>query len=107
MKRAPILILTALAALGLAEPAMAKSKAFCRQYAEDVANRRANGGDVVAGALLGAVGGAILGGAIDGKSGAGKGAIIGGVGGAVVGGAGTNEKWRRVYRRAYAECRAS
>jgi uncharacterized protein YcfJ len=88
-------------------PAQAKSKAFCRQWAQDVADRRANGADVVAGAVLGAVGGALLGGAIDGRSGAGRGAVIGGVGGAVVGGASTSEHWRRTYRRAYADCRAS
>jgi uncharacterized protein YcfJ len=107
MKRAALLLIPALSMLVVAGPVEAKSKAFCRQYAEDVASRRANGGDVIAGTVLGAVGGALLGGAINGKKGARNGAIIGGVGGAVVGTAGTSEKYRRVYRRAYADCRAS
>lgn len=107
MKRAALVIVMLFPVLAAPLPAEAKSKAFCRQWAEDVANRRANGADVLAGTLLGAVGGAIIGGAVDGRDGAGRGAIIGGVGGTVVGAAGTSERWRRVYRRAYAECRAS
>lgn len=107
MKRAALILVPLLSVFLAAGPADAKGKAYCKRYAEDIASRRANGADVVAGTLLGAVGGAILGGAIDGRSGAGKGALIGGVGGAVVGGAGTSESWRRSYRRAYANCRAS
>src|SRR4051812_24839721 len=107
MKRAAPIALSMLSALIAATPAEARSKAFCRQYAEDVASRRANGADVLAGTVLGAVGGALLGGAIDGRSGTGRGAIIGGVGGTVVAGVGTNERYQRVYRRAYADCRAS
>jgi hypothetical protein len=107
MNRPALILVSLLAVLAAVEPAAAKSKAFCRDYAERVADRRANGSDVVAGAVIGAVGGAILGSAIGGRHAAGSGAVIGGVGGAVVGGASTSEKWRRVYRRAYAECRAS
>ncbi len=107
MKRAALVVVSLLSVLAVTPAAEAKSKAFCRQWAEDVANRRANGADVLAGTLLGAVGGAIIGGAIDGRDGAGRGAVIGGVGGTVVGAAGTSERWRKVYRRAYADCRAS
>jgi uncharacterized protein YcfJ len=88
-------------------PAEAKSKAYCREWASEVADRHANGGDVVAGAVIGAIGGALLGGAIDGGDGAGKGALIGGAGGAVLTGATASDRWERIYRRAYAECRAS
>jgi hypothetical protein len=107
MIRAAAILMMLLFAAAATSPAEAKGKAFCKRYAEDVADRRANAGDVLAGTFLGAIGGAILGGAIDGRSGAGKGALLGGVGGTVVAGAGTSEKWRRVYRRAYANCRAS
>jgi len=56
---------------------------------------------------LGTLAGALIGGAIDGGDGAGKGALIGGAGGAVVTGATTSDRWEKVYRRAYADCRAS
>jgi uncharacterized protein YcfJ len=109
MKRVKFLFLPALALLAAAalEPAEAKSKAYCREWASDVADRHANAGDILAGAVLGAVGGALLGGVIDGPDGAGRGALIGGAGGAVLTGAGANDRWQRVYRRAYADCRAS
>ena len=107
MKRTILVLMSILFAALTVVPAEARGKAYCRQYAEDVASGRANAGDVIAGTILGAAAGAILGGAIDGRSGAGKGAIIGGVGGTMVAGAGTSEKWRKVYRRAYADCRAS
>jgi uncharacterized protein YcfJ len=107
MKRAALLLVPALFLCVGTGPAEARGKAFCRQYAEDVANRRANAGDVLAGTAMGAFTGAMIGLAIDGGRGAGRGALIGGVGGTMLGGIGTNEKWRRVYRRAYRECRAS
>jgi uncharacterized protein YcfJ len=109
MTRAKHLILPVLVVLaaGLPAPAEAKSKAYCREWASDVADRHANGGDIVAGALIGAIGGALLGGAIDGHDGVGKGALIGGAGGAVLTGATANDRWESVYRLAYAECRAS
>jgi uncharacterized protein YcfJ len=109
MSRAKPTFLTVLALLAAAVPdaAEAKSKAYCREWASDVADRHANAGDVVAGAVIGAIGGALLGGAIDGRDGAGKGALIGGAGGAVLTGATANDRWQSIYRRAYAECRAS
>ena len=105
--RTLFLPLIALLAAALPAPAEAKSKAFCREWASEVADRHAGGGDVVAGALIGAIGGALLGGAIDGRDGAGAGALIGGAGGAVLTGATMDDRWESVYRRAYAECRAS
>ena len=108
MRRAAALLVPVIALLPVESiPAEAKSKSYCREWARDVADKRANGGDVVAGAVIGAIGGALIGGAIDGGSGAGKGALIGGAGGAVVTGATTNDRWERIYRRAYADCRAS
>ncbi len=97
----------AILAVSVPEPAEARSKAYCKEWAREVADRHANGGDVVAGAFIGALGGALLGGAIDGSEGAGRGALIGGAGGAVLTGVTTNDRWQSVYRRAYAECRAS
>jgi uncharacterized protein YcfJ len=97
----------AILATATPEPADAKSKAYCKEWARDVADRHANAGDVVAGAVIGAVGGALLGGVIDGRDGAGRGALIGGAGGAVLTGVTANDRWQSVYRRAYAECRAS
>jgi uncharacterized protein YcfJ len=109
MRRVNTLILPAFALLAAAAPlpAEAKSKAYCREWASEVADRHANAGDVLAGAVLGAVGGALLGGVIDGSDGAGRGALIGGAGGAVLTGATANDRWEKIYRRAYAECRAS
>jgi hypothetical protein len=109
MTRAKHLILAVLAVLAVALPASAeaKSKAYCREWASEVADRHASGGDIVAGALIGAIGGALLGGAIDGRDGAGAGALIGGASGAVLTGATADDRWESVYRRAYAECRAS
>ena len=109
MTRAISLFLPALAVLAAAipAPAEAKSKAFCRDWASEVADRHVSDGDVFAGAVLGAIGGALLGGAIDGRDGAGAGALIGGAGGAVLTGATSDDRWESIYRRAYAECRAS
>lgn len=100
----PVIAILAAAVPG---PAEAKSKSYCKEWAREVADRHANGGDVVAGAVIGALGGALLGGAIDGRDGAGRGALIGGAGGAVLTGVTANDRWQNVYRRAYAECRAS
>lgn len=89
---------------GLASEAQAGRRAYCDAYARDVANSRVSGGDILAGTIGGAIGGAFLGAAIDGKEGARKGALIGGIGGTVVGAAGADNKWHRVYRKAYADC---
>jgi integral membrane sensor domain MASE1 len=94
---------TALIVPGDAEAA---SKAYCRTYAKKQANRRTRGGDVLAGAAIGAGLGALTGAIIGGKHSVGRGAIIGGVGGTVVGGVSTNDKWHRRYNNAYAFCRS-
>lgn len=94
-------------AAGAAEPVLAKkSKSYCQDYARRQANRYANPANIVGGAALGAGAGAITGGIINGGKGAGVGAIIGGLGGAAVSGITTDQRWRRVYDRAYADCRS-
>lgn len=109
MTRPKHLILPLLAVLAgaVSAPAEAKSKAYCREWASEVADRHVSDGDIFAGAVIGAIGGALLGGAIDGRDGAGAGALIGGAGGAVLTGATADDRWDSIYRRAYAECRAS
>jgi uncharacterized protein YcfJ len=107
MKRVASFFIFAIALATAVAPVQAKDKAFCREWARDVADRHSNAGDVVAGAVIGAIGGALLGGAIDGRDGAGRGALIGGAGGAVLTGATSRDRWQRIYRRAYADCRAS
>lgn len=107
MRRVATLFIVALALATASGPVEAKDKAFCREWAREVADRHSNAGDVVAGAVIGAIGGALLGGAIDGGDGAGRGALIGGAGGAVLTGATSSDRWQRIYRRAYADCRAS
>ena len=67
---------------------------------------KAGAGDVLVGTAVGAGLGALTGALVGGKKSVRTGAIIGGVGGTVVGGVETNKKWRRVYDRAYAECRS-
>ncbi len=107
MTRAAPFFLPVFALVALAHPAEARSKAFCRDWAHEVANRHAGPADVVVGTALGALGGALVGAAVDGRSGAGKGALIGAGSGAVLTGVTTNNRWQQVYRRAYAECRAN
>ncbi|MGH6853961.1 MAG: YMGG-like glycine zipper-containing protein [Aestuariivirga sp.] len=87
------------------DPSFALSKRYCHDYARKVANRKANVGNVLVGTAIGAGTGALVGALVGGRRSVGRGAIIGGVGGTVVGGVHTNEKWRRVYNRTYAECR--
>lgn len=109
MKLASCLFIALFATLAAAGPeaALAGSKSYCRNWAQDVANRNANAADVVVGTTLGALGGAVIGAALGGHASVGSGALIGGAGGAVVTGVTTNERWQQIYRRAYAECRAS
>ncbi|MBI2719586.1 MAG: hypothetical protein HY245_10260 [Rhizobiales bacterium] len=89
-----------------AAPSLAKSPAYCDRYARQIADRKANGGNILAGTIIGAGAGALLGAAVGGRHSVGTGAIIGGVGGTAVGAASTESKWQRVYRRNYAECRS-
>lgn len=107
MTRAVLLILSvfAIAAAAAPWPAEARSKAYCRDLAQQVADRNTHSGDVVDAALA-EPGGALIGAAVDGQGGEGQGAVIGGGGGSAVTGIATSEHWQQVYRRAYAECRA-
>lgn len=77
--------------------ALAKSKAFCRGYAEDVANALAGPRD--GGSSLDVDGGDGLGFASD--------AGVGSTAVSPVTRDGGSEEWRRTYREAYSECRAS
>ncbi len=98
------LLVAAVVLVSFAAEAQAGRRAYCDAYARDVANSRVSGGEVLAGTVGGAAGGAFLGAIIDGDEGAGKGAIIGGVGGTVLGAAAADSKWHRVYRKALADC---
>lgn len=106
MTRAATLILPVLALLA-AQPAEARSKSYCRDWAHDVADRNTGPADVVVGTTLGALGGSLIGAAADGQSGSGEAALTGAGGGAVLTGVTTSDRWQQVYRRAYAECRAN
>lgn len=87
-------------------PGVAASVSYCKNYARKQANKRTGAGDVLVGTAVGAGLGALTGAIVGGKKSVRTGAIIGGVGGTVVGGVETNKKWRRIYDRAYAECRS-
>ncbi len=91
-------------------PTQAASRAYCEDYATQVAYRSGgNSGDVLAGTAGGAIAGGALG-AILGKGkgkNIGKGALIGGVAGTVLGAANQRDGYidRRAYNRAYNDCR--
>lgn len=108
MGRAALILLPALTLLAMAglQPADARSKSFCRDWAQDVADRTSNGEDGEADASMGVPGGASLGETAEGRNGAGRDALAGD-GGAVLTGVSTNDRWQHIFRRAYAECRAS
>jgi hypothetical protein len=80
------------------DSALAKSKAFCRGYAEDFANRSAGSGGA---GLDGTMDTSVNLGLASGTS-EGNGDVSYGNGGA-----GGGDDWRRAYRSAYSECRAS
>ncbi|MBN8996505.1 MAG: hypothetical protein J0H63_03375 [Rhizobiales bacterium] len=88
---------TALAVVAMAAgPAEAKSKSYCAQKAQNIANQRALGSTAV-----GAVGGCIIGAIVAHKCGVG--AAVGGVGGFAIGSA----QWKKVYNQVYWQCRNS
>lgn len=79
-------------------------RAYCEDYAHDVASSRADGGSTVGGALVGGSIGAGIGAIVGGNKGAGVGALIGGSTGAIAGADRRNRKYARVYDRAFARC---
>ena len=89
----------------LAADANARSKSYCRAYAEDVADHRTGAQQVVGGAVGGAVAGGVIGALIGGKRAVGTGIVAGGVTGGVLGSAHASKKWERIYWRAYEDCR--
>ena len=107
--RSPKIIATTLAALVAVSsfpiPSFAAPRGYCDAYARRVANHSANGGNVLAGTVLGVGAGALLGAAFGGLIAVGNGMIIGGVGGTVAGGVATDARWHRKYDRAFWDCR--
>ena len=76
---------------------------YCRQVATDYANESRTGnavGGAVAGGLLGAGGGALMGG----HGAIGAGAVIGAGGGAIAGAANGDANWNYRYRHRYRDC---
>jgi hypothetical protein len=89
--------------LMFAGTANAASQWQCQQYAQNQTDSYApNGQGMVAGGLLGALGGAGIASITHGN--AGTGALIGGVGGAVVGGTINQDKRQQIYNQAYYSC---
>jgi hypothetical protein len=104
MRRAALLAMPAIAVLSATAPDMAaaKSKAYCRQWAEDVANRSAGGSPGVgatAGSVLSTMGEVLVGTVTANQA-------MPANPPANAGTAGTAKR-DQIYRRAYAECRAS
>lgn len=103
MNRAALMALSAVTFLSASPPdiAAAKSKAYCRQWAEDVANRSAGTGQSVgatAGSVLSTMGEVLVGTVTANQAMPAeqpKAATSG------------SAKREQIYRRAYAECRAS
>ena len=104
MRRAVFSIFPALALAAMAWPEAveAKSKAFCRDWAREVADRAATEGDVASGLALG-----LDGATLDTQDGYGTASLGGNDGSGALTTAGGDDRWQKTYRRAYAECRAS
>ncbi|MGI9412434.1 MAG: BA14K family protein [Hyphomicrobiales bacterium] len=79
-------------------------RAYCEEYAHDVASSRSNDGSTVGGALVGGSVGAGIGAIVGGRKGAGIGALIGGSTGAIAGADRRNRRYAANYDRAYARC---
>lgn len=99
MTRVAYLLLPALA-LAAVLPAQAKDKAFCRALARDIADNHAGASGTASVESVGAV-------SEEGQDGGDKSALLGDPQGAVLTGATSEGSWQSVYRRAYADCRAS
>ncbi|MCB1496732.1 MAG: BA14K family protein [Bauldia sp.] len=95
------LVATGFTGFGVTGASAGNSRAYCEQYAKDV-SRQETGGNILGGAAVGAIGGAVLGGIFGGgrKGSVGTGAAVGALGG---GGLGAVNR-TRVYDRAYQEC---
>ena len=104
MKKLAILVLAAAVSFAAVAPAMAANPGYCDNYARHKANHKANAGNILTGTVLGAGAGALVGALVGGHHSVGTGAIIGGVGGTLAGGVATDQKWKRTYNHAYANC---
>ena len=99
MTRVAYIFLPALA-LAAALPAQAQDKAYCRELARDIADNHARAADAASVEAVGAI-------TEEGQDGGDKSALLGDTRGAVLTGATSGDNWQIVYRRAYADCRAS
>ena len=102
------LALAALFVCGSASGVMARSAAYCDDYARDFANQNSNAGEsIVGGAVAGAIGGALLGGIIGGKKKVGRGALIGTGVGTAAGAVNSSAQWQEDYNYAFNRCMSS
>jgi uncharacterized protein YcfJ len=109
MIQSKLLAAAALAVLmsgSMATQSYAAGKNYCRNVAEDYADRKTGAQQVVPGLVGGAVAGGVIGALIGGKRAVGTGVVVGGATGAVVGAGHANKKWDRYYWRKYNECRS-
>lgn len=108
MRRAAFLTIPFAASLlaGAPQPAEARSKAYCRDYAQQIASREAAGGIELGVAPEGAAHG-MVGTALDSHDAAGGSLGVEPAGIPVPASDPASGAWQHAYRRAYAECRAS
>lgn len=108
MKRTLMLAAGAAILTLAAAPAEAGTYAYCQTYARNAANAWAPPppATAFAGGAAGAIGGAVIGGLVDGHKGAQAGALIGGGISAVAGASKGERKYRKVYDQAFHDCMA-
>lgn len=105
------LVLSGLILLSGVALAEARGKKYCQRWAKEQANRSVEfraerGARVIGGAAAGTVGGAVVGSLAGGDDGAELGALLGAGIGTVFARLTYAKQWNRVYRQAFAECRA-
>ena len=99
-----VTLVASLGMIAVASPGYAYSSRYCRDYAHRVANHEANGGNVLLGTGIGALGGLAVGSIIGGSHAGAIGAFAGGATGLAISGSKANKKWHRSYNRAYDYC---
>ena len=98
-------LVAVMASGSMATPSYAAGKNYCRNVAEDYADRKTGAQQVVPGLVGGAIAGGLIGSVLGGKKSVRTGVLVGGATGAVVGAGHANKKWDRYYWRKYEECR--
>lgn len=108
MNRAALILIPAAALLASAgtQPAAARSKAFCRDYAQEMADRSAGSGPAIADNTQES-GNAMPAAALDEQGGITHGTLTAASSGTPSADPAASDHWQHVYRRAYADCRAS